>query len=280
MAMLRLAGWYYQQFDADYSLEVPGEGYGGWKSDPVELSAEHTALVVMHAWDAGTPEQFPGWYRAVEYLPRSAAICREVFPPLLGAARAAGLTVLHVVGGGDYFKKCPGHARAVELADRLVPPEPARPKVTGDEASKAIRKLYPQRVFTGAGNAEDCRRGFERVDFPSEARPAGDEGVAQDSRQLLALCLEGGINHLVYVGFAINYCLTFSPGGMVDMSRAGLICSTIRQATTAVENRETAREELHKREAMWLTSLLFGGFVFDVEPFIAALRQAVVGAQS
>ena len=76
---------YYQQFDADHSLEVPGEGYGGWKS--VEIDPGSAALVVMHAWDCGTLEQYPGWYRAVEYIPRSQEICRTVFPPLLGACR-------------------------------------------------------------------------------------------------------------------------------------------------------------------------------------------------
>ena len=46
---IRLPAHYYQQFDADFSLEVPAEGYGGWRSAPVELSWEHTAVVVMHA---------------------------------------------------------------------------------------------------------------------------------------------------------------------------------------------------------------------------------------
>jgi hypothetical protein len=269
MAILRLPAWYYQQFDADYSLDVPGEGYGGWRREPIELAMEHTALVVMHAWDCGTRQQFPGWYRAVEYIQRSGRICEEVFPPLLAAVRKAGMTLFHVVGGGDYFKSCQGYRRAVELAG--PPPEPTQVQLAADEQIKTLRKLYPRRVFPGPLNGEDCRRGFESVDFAPQARPVGDEGVAADSRQLLALCLDAGINHLVYTGFAINYCLTSSPGGMVDMSRYGLMCSTVRQATTAVENKETARDELHKQEALWLTSLMFGGFVFDADDFQAAL---------
>ena len=58
MATMRLRASYYQQFDADPSLDVPGEGYGGWQEADVEISAEHTAVVVMHAWDAGTQTQF------------------------------------------------------------------------------------------------------------------------------------------------------------------------------------------------------------------------------
>ncbi|MFO8079566.1 MAG: hypothetical protein R6V07_04585, partial [Armatimonadota bacterium] len=63
-----------------------------------------------------------------------------------------------------------------------------------------------------------------------------------------------------------------SPGGMADMSRHGIMCSTIREATTAVENAETAREELAKQIALWRVALAFG-YVFDLEDFLAALER-------
>jgi len=55
---MRIRARHYQQFDADLSLEVPGEGYGGWRESEIVIAPEHTALVVMHAWDCGTPEQW------------------------------------------------------------------------------------------------------------------------------------------------------------------------------------------------------------------------------
>src|SRR5262245_44598277 len=72
---IRLPANYYQQFDADLAGEVPGEGYGGWKREEIDLARDHTAVVVMHAWDCGPREEYPGWYRAVEYIPRANAIC-------------------------------------------------------------------------------------------------------------------------------------------------------------------------------------------------------------
>ena len=51
---------YYEQFDADYGLGVPGEGFGGWQTAELELNPDRTAVVVMHAWDCGTYEQYPG----------------------------------------------------------------------------------------------------------------------------------------------------------------------------------------------------------------------------
>jgi hypothetical protein len=62
-----------------------------------------------------------------------------------------------------------------------------------------------------------------------------------------------------------------SPGGMVDMRRTGMICSALRQAVTAVENRESARLESHKEEALWRVALAFG-FVFDVDDFVTQLN--------
>ena len=113
---------YYQQFDADYSLDVPAEGYGGWQKTEIELALEHTATVVMHAWDCGTYEDYPGSWRAVEYIPRSYEICQTVFPPLLAAVRAAGMPLFHVVAGA-YYQELPGYRQTVELAS----PEPEPP---------------------------------------------------------------------------------------------------------------------------------------------------------
>lgn len=265
---LRLRANLYRQFDADPEFDVPAEGYGGWRQVPVELARRHTGLVLMHAWDCGAPEDFPGWHRAVEYLPRARRIAAKVLPGLLAAVRQAGMPLFHVVGGGtDYYSQLPGYRRAVELAG----PAPAPPvPVKADPTLEALRALRRREVFVGEHNEEDVRRGFACLDFMPEARPQGEEGVAEDSRQLFALCRETGVNHLVYAGFAINWCLLLSPGGMAEMSRHGIMCSALRQAVTAVENRETAREELAKQIGLWRVALAFG-FVFDVDDFVGAL---------
>jgi hypothetical protein len=274
MRTFRVPADYYQQFDADFERDVPAEGYAGWRRAPVDLSLNHTAVVVMHAWDTGTRADYPGWHRAVEYIPRADEIVRRVFPRLLGAVRASPLPLFHVVGGGDYYKDCPGYRRAVALAE----PAPALPAPAApDPTLEALRRFRSDKVFPGEHNRDDVRRGSARLGFAPGAEPAGDEGVAEDAHQLAALCRRQGINHLVYAGFAINWCLLVSPGGMVDMSRRGVMCSAFRQAVTAVENRETARAEWGKENALWRVALAFG-FVFDVEDFAGALD--VVGDQT
>jgi len=275
MNIVNIPACFYQQFDADFSREVPGEGYGGWKKEEIELGVRHTGFVVMHAWDAGTRAEFPGWHRAVEYIPRADAICRDVFPSLLADIRRSSFPLFHVVGSGDYYKTYPGYRRAVTLAG----PSPAPPeRVEADPTLERLRRFRSERVFVGSHNAEDVKKGFARLDFALQACPTGDEGVAENGHQLMALCRETGVNHLIYMGFAINWCLLLSPGGMADMSGRGVMCSAIRQAVTAVEKKETARNELCKEIGLWRVALAFG-FGFDLEDVQAMFRKTAISGR-
>ena len=266
MRKVALDGQYYRQFDADHDLDVPAEGYGGWKRAKVEIDLDHTAVVVMHAWNSGAPDEYPGWYRAVEYIPRARAILNTVFAGLLAGVRASGVRLYHVVGGGDYYRSLDGYRRVVRLAGQALTLE----QVEVDPALAELRLFRRRNVFVGKHNEEDVARGFQALDFAPEARPVDGEGIAENAAQLFALCKSDGTSHLIYAGFAINWCLLMSPGGMLDMSRRGVMCSAFRQACTAVENKETARLELNKEAALWRVALAFG-FVFDVADFQRAL---------
>jgi nicotinamidase-related amidase len=267
MRPLRLRAQLYRQFDADPTRAVPAETYGGWHEVDVELAPEHTALVVMHAWDCGAPEEFPGWRRAVEYYGRAEGILAGVFPPLLAAVRRSTLPVFHVVGGGkDYYSHLPGYRHAIRLAGDAPPAPPA---IT-DPVHDHLRRIRASESFPGTHNAPDIAAGFARLDFAPAARPLDSEGVAENAAQLAALARERGVNHLIYVGFAINWCLLMSPGGMVDMGRLGFLCSTVREAVTAVENAETARDEREKAQALWRVAVEFG-FVFGLTELLGAL---------
>jgi len=273
MSAHRIRTRFYQQFDADFTREVPAEATGGWQSAELPIDWHRTALVVMHAWDCGTLEQFPGVFHPNEYLPRADAVCREVFPPLLTAARASPMQIFHVVGGGAYYHNLPGYLRAKLLAgeagDRME--SGAAEHIEQSSTVKELVRFRRDHVSPGAHNFDNAMAGRKVRDFPETARPHDDEGIAENAAQLFALCREHRIDHLVYVGFAINWCLLVSPGGMVDMGRHGLLCSTIPEAVTAVENKETARHELAKALALWRVALGFG-FVYDLADFMAGLQ--------
>ena len=128
--------------------------------------------------------------------------------------------------------------------------------------------------WVGKDNIKDKQKGEKMADFYAGAKPLGDEHLAFTSRQLFALCRHYGINHLVYTGFAVNACLMVSPCGFVDMSRHGLMCSVIPQLTTAVENKESCRQELHKAYGLWAFTSQGGGFVYEIADFMACLAEA------
>lgn len=266
---LRIVTNYYQHFSADFSLPVPEHGFGGWKKTALEFAPDHTGVVVMHAWDCGAYEQFPGWHCAVPYIPRAAEVARRVFPDLLAAVRKSPLPLMHVVSGAGYYKDLPGYKRAVELAG----PTPKGPEhADTDPLREELAKFKQANVFPGTKNMADIEKGFGRLDFDPHAKPLDSEYICEDGHQLFAVCKKMGVNHLVYAGFAIDGCLLISPGGMVDMNNRGIMCSAIRQAVVAIENKESAANESAKELALWRVALLFG-FVFDVDDFTGALNQ-------
>lgn len=267
---VRLPTHYYQQFDADHSGAVPADSFGGWQTAELELSLDHTALVVMHAWDFGNPEQYPGWYRAEEHFARAQAICRNVIAPLLGAVRQSRIKLFHIVSSDAYCRQMEGYRHAVGLAgERRTEQEPPE-QVVADPVILSLRKFKSDQCYPGRHNKADAERATRNQDFHPQARPQGAEGIAANGDQLLALCQEKHINHLVYTGFAIDWCILFGPGGMMDMSRHGVMCSVVRQAVTAIENKETARRELCKELGLWRVAIAFG-FVYDLDDFIKAL---------
>jgi hypothetical protein len=263
---MRVPAHYYQQFDADFSLEHPVEGYEGWKTAELDLDPAHTAVVVMHAWDLGGITQFPGQFRCCYEVMATYQVCRDVFPGLLTAVRRSPFRLFHVVAGESYAGGYPGYQRAKALAG----PAPEQPRIDPDPSYEALCKFKQDMVFPGAHNLQDCADAWQRVKFPTEAEPHGDEGIAKDGRQLFALCKEAGVNHLIYAGFNIDWCLLMSPGGMVEMSYYGVLCSAFRDAVTAVENAETIRGHIGKEIGLWRTSVGYG-FVFETPEFIGAI---------
>jgi hypothetical protein len=265
---MKIPAYYYEHFNADFSRERPEEGFGGWKKEEFEFSKDGTALVVMHTWQAGTPETYPGWWRCAPWLKRANVITEKVMPGLLASVRKSGLNLFHVAGGSNgYWKKYPGYKRTLSIcktAPSLCEQMPS------DSFKDKLCRFKSEKSFVGTANMRDVARGFQEMDFPAQTRPLDSEPIADSTEQLFALCKEHHVNHLVYSGFAINWCLQYSPGGMVEISKHGIMCSAIRQATTAVENKESAASEMGKELALWRVALEYG-FVFDVDDFTSAL---------
>lgn len=263
---------FYRQFPVDYTATHPAIGFKGWCTRILSMPLEKSALVPMHLWNVGLVNElpwepdspYPGWMRMAEWAPRCGKIIRETIPPVFDAVRRVGLPILHIASSASYAEHYPGYAKVKALA--RPEPEPPAGAVQSDWGEEHTRERF------GEGHIEDVHAGSPYLDFPPNLRPLHEEPVVVTTHQFNAVLRERGIWNLIYVGFAINWCLWFSPCGMSDMRRLGYRCSTIRQCVTTVERKESAPQMLNLEEAMWRTSLMFG-YIFDDQPFIQALRE-------
>ena len=221
----------YVQQSADYSLPHPGQGYTGWQKIDIPVNPEKTAIIVMHAWYIPPFEECPGQYRMCEYIPRADKIMEEKMPAFLDAARKAGIRIIHV---GSLSEKSlsalPGYRRVCEKY-----PEYLFPRIEHDEETKALWDFHWSYAHCNAENAPGFAVAGKERDF--KIRPLDSEDVVCTTNQLFGLCCEYGITHLIYTGFCINWCLTYSPCGLIDMNRHGIMCSAVGDLVTAVENK-------------------------------------------
>ncbi|MCL2518317.1 MAG: isochorismatase family protein [Oscillospiraceae bacterium] len=251
---------YYDQTSADVSLPVPGQGYGGWKKTELDFDLDTTAVIVMHAIDYGTPEKYPGMFRSCEYMPRAIEIDRVIFPPLMSAIRKSGLKVIHVGYNGPMYV---GHENYVN--DGV---ECTYPWINSGETTRAILQFKNDYNFPGKENHADRNRSCENLDFLPNARPVPGESIVINTNQLFKLCQKEGVDHLLYIGYCVDACIQAAPCGMVDMMRRGFLCTIIREATTAVENKETSEHQLTKERA--LTGI---GLIFSLDDFLEGLNK-------
>jgi len=220
----------------------------GWRKEALTFSREHTAVVVMHATTPPPADAIAGWHRAVPYLAKASNVLREVFPALMRAVRNADLPVFHV----------PGMAAA--------PPH----QVATDPTWETLQAYRADHVFPGAANQNDVVAGRSQRELSGVAAPLPGEGVAETSAALHDLASARRINHLIYLGFALNWCLLMSPGGMVEMKRHGYLCSTVQDAVVTVEPSAQPDGDREMQSALWRVAVEFG-FVFASPDLITAL---------
>ena len=103
--IVKLPTWFYRQYPSDFQLgEEATRGILGWGQRVCEIPLDQMALVCMHFWNVGFPggpewsEDSPqaGTRRAQEYVGRCVFQFSRTMPPILKAARDAGLSLIHI----------------------------------------------------------------------------------------------------------------------------------------------------------------------------------------
>jgi len=275
--IVKLPWHFYQHYPADFTAwSRAAKGFKGWASEVREMDINKTALLLMHLPDAGlTPDSEwgpnsprPDLLGTVEWVPRTMELCTHRLPPLVTEARKAGVQVVHVYGGiGDPKEPC----SARSLAEVGSPPPPDEDRITpGPKVSERhTLDVFGTNFSRPPGSPDHTTNGL-----PEVLRPQSNDLVVAESWQLHRLRKSRGITHLIYSGWALNWCLWFSPCGMSDMQRKGYLCSTVRGGCVAIENRESADTESNLEYAYWKTTTMFG-YIFDLHELTAALEQMV-----
>jgi nicotinamidase-related amidase len=266
---------FYRHYPPDFSAwSRAARGFQGWTSEVRGLDLNRTALLLMHLPDAGLTADTewgpdcprPDLLGTVEWVPRTMDLCTNRLPRLVEAARDAGLQIVHVYGSiSDPDEPC----AARSLAEAGDPPEPDPERITANEAVQArhTRDVFDLPRPRPQGSPDHV------PGLPEILRPTGEDLVVAQSYQLHRLMKNRGITHLLYTGWALNWCLWFSPCGMHDMQRKGYLCSAVRGACVAIENRESADTEANLEYAYWKTSTMFG-YIFDLHELTSVLRDA------
>ncbi len=186
---------------------------------------------------------------------------REALVPVLETARAAGLTIVHA--------PCPEVAAQY---DQLACHQPPTSQPEPDWPPAGFRnRLGAYAAFRGPRDQPPGIPRIESLGMSPAIEVAADDFVVATGQQLHDLCRERGILHLVYAGFATNWCILVRDYGMRAMRRRGYNLILLRDATMDVEFPDTLGElmatELAIREAEQQI-----GFSASNEDFLAVCR--------
>ncbi len=189
------------------------------------LPVEQTALVLVDLWST---------HYISTWLSRATQVLQDRVLPVRHAARAAGMLVIHTPS--------PAVAQRYSHPPDDPPNQPAPPL---DWPPPAFRGIYRSGEYAAFGRNPEPRlqQALERyprdLDISPLVQPHPDEPILHTGPELHRLLAGRGILHLVYAGFATNWCIMHRDYGILAMERRGYNVILVRDATTGVEFHDT-----------------------------------------
>ena len=230
------------------------------------LPASQTALVLIDLWNK---------HHIESWIERAAAMARDVIVPLIDTAREVGLTVVFapspqvletVSGKYDVYR---GKGESDEPPRAATPPTWPPPEF--------VQRKGEYERFRGP-RSQDPPISVHWPDLPVFDMAScfvvqKDDFVIANGSQLHDLCEEQGILHLLFAGFATNWCILNRDYGVAEMRSRGYNTLLMRDSTEGVEFPDTLTDR-------WATELAIReveqrhGFSVSNDDFYAACREA------
>lgn len=236
---------------------------------PVAVPVAAAALVLVDVWDT---------HYIRSHAERNAAITRTKIAPAVAAARRAGVAVIHAPSpeqakrypqwtryASDEDAKASGSGRSVPFIEPGDWPPPAFRRGEGEYAQfRRPRSPLMKRV------AEERRdRGID----PS-VEPAPEDFVVATGDQLHRLCVDRGVLHLFYAGFAANICIPFKDYAIRAFRARGYNTILLRDCTTAIEGHDTIGDLTGTKQAIRELEMADLASTTTSDAFIAACERA------
>jgi nicotinamidase-related amidase len=221
------------------------------------LPVEETALVLVDVWST---HYIDSW------LVRAQEVTETKIVPVLDAARKVGMTVIH--------------GPSPSVADRYVKPPPAAPPASAgpDWPPADFRNIYRAGRWAAFGRNQEpvlpptYKRYETDLDIAESARPLPGEPVIHTGRQMHDLLADRKILHLLYAGFATNWCVIGRDYGILAMNSRGYNIILVRDATAGIEFHDTV-DTLNATEMTIREIETKQGWSTTVEGFVRACER-------
>ena len=189
------------------------------------VPVEQTMLVLVDMWNTHFIET---------WLERAQRITDEAVLPVIDAARQLGLAIVHAPS--------PPIAAQYDQLRRYRQAE-AEPLVQWPPAD-FLQRQGDYTIFRGPrsqppGIDVHWQAHAERLDMSPAVEVRNEDFVIATGEQLHELAQERQALHMIYAGFATNWCILNRDYGMRAISRKGYNLILLRDATTGVEFPDT-----------------------------------------
>jgi nicotinamidase-related amidase len=224
-----------------------------------DLPLDAVALVCLDCWN--------GHYSR-DTRERMEEIVREKIAPLLAAARAGGLLVIHAPAS-PVAERHPNWVRLTQ-GKKPQPPWPDSPAWPPAEFRQKSGRYACLARPPEPQDVERAAHTRQKRDFHPLVRPVGDEPVVLDGEELHRLCAGRKLLHLLYVGFNTNACIMLRDYGLPAMNRRGYTTILVRDGTTGMETAHTHQDLTCTRGAI-ADLEQFGSYTLSAGEIIEAL---------